>query len=294
MDKKIIIWGTGTVCKEFKEKIEKAEIVAYIDNNFTDNQIDGIPVFRLADVKKGKFDYDYIVVANAFSNEIYEECLVENMDMERLIFLRPLEPTEQVELKNRNLELLLDIAPAYLEETLKESDRRMGIDKVDKPQMDCNPVYYYDYFRYRTFELIAEQIQDLQGDVAEVGVYRGNFARLINMKFPQDTFYLFDTFEGFKEEEANKELLMGNCNREFIERFRETSLERVMKLMQYPDKCVFKVGFFPETTEGINATFKFVSIDVDFEDSTYLALVFFMRDLYRVALYLYTIITKEC
>lgn len=275
MKKKIAIWGTGNVCQEFNKSLVGGEIVAYIDSFQSGKEFDGRQVYTLDEFLKTDIEYDYIVVANVFTNDIYTKCLECNVDMRKVIFLRPLQNTRDVELLNRNLVYLQEIAPSYLEEALKESDRRMGIDTKGGVVLNCNPIYYYDYFRYRTFELIADQIRDLPGDVAEVGVYKGNFAKIINQKFPDSTFYLFDTFEGFAQEEAEKELALGNCNEEFIERFKETSVECVMSMLKFPEKCIIRKGFFPDTAQGIDTIFKFVSIDVDFEDSIFASIEYF-------------------
>lgn len=276
MSKKVIvIWGTGIVCEEFKKKLASGEIVAYIDNYPKCKEYNGKQVYMLESFLEAGLYFDYIIVANAFSNEIYEQCIENSIDMQKVIFLKPLQNTRNVEMLKRNLLYLKDIAPSYIEEALRESDRRMGIDVKEDVVSDCNPIYYYDYFRYRTFELIADQIKDLEGDVAEVGVYKGNFARIINQKFPDNTFYLFDTFEGFEEEEAAKELAKGNCNEEFIERFKETSVELVISLLKFPEKCIIRKGFFPQTAQGIETKFKFVSMDVDFEDSIYESIRYF-------------------
>lgn len=275
MKKNIVIWGTGIVCKEFKEKLMDGEIVAYIDSYPKCKEYEGRQVYTLESFLESGIKYDFLVVANVYTNEIYEKCLENDVDLKNVIFLRPLQNTRNVELIKRNLVHLKQIAPAYIEEALKESDRKMGIDEGGEIALNCNPVYYYDYFRYRTFELIADQIKNLDGDIAEVGVYKGNFARIINQKFPDSTFYLFDTFEGFAEEEAEKELALGNCNEEFIERFKETSVEHVMSMLAFPGKCVIRKGLFPDTAHGIETVFKFVSIDVDFEDSIYASIEYF-------------------
>ena len=53
--------------------------------------------------------------------------------------------------------------------------------------------------RSAQMRLIAEQINALAvpGDVAELGVFRGDFAVQINAAFSDRTIHLFDTFEGF-------------------------------------------------------------------------------------------------
>ena len=55
--------------------------------------------------------------------------------------------------------------------------------------------------------LIAEQINALgvPGDVAELGVYRGDFAVLLNLAFSERRLHLFDTFDGFDERDIAAE-----------------------------------------------------------------------------------------
>ncbi len=55
---------------------------------------------------------------------------------------------------------------------------------------------YFDYVRLSALELISFRIKNKQlvGNVAELGVYKGKFARYINQYFSDRTLYLFDTF----------------------------------------------------------------------------------------------------
>ena len=45
--------------------------------------------------------------------------------------------------------------------------------------------------------------------------------------------------------------------------------------MSFPEKCIFKQGYFPETAEGIDENFVFVSIDMDLYQPTIEALNYF-------------------
>lgn len=56
-----------------------------------------------------------------------------------------------------------------------------------------------DYIRNSSLELVANEIytNHIERSVAELGVYRGEFAKIINELFPDRKLYLFDTFEGF-------------------------------------------------------------------------------------------------
>jgi hypothetical protein len=51
----------------------------------------------------------------------------------------------------------------------------------------------------------AKLIQNAEGCVAEVGVFRGDFAAVINQCFSNDPLYLFDTFEGLPQVDVDKE-----------------------------------------------------------------------------------------
>lgn len=114
----------------------------------------------------------------------------------------------------------------------------------------------------------------IKGDIAELGVYKGNFASVMNRAFPARTLYLFDTFEGFNssEETADRKLRGLTYKRDFS----DTSVEEVMKVMPNPGRCVIRKGFFPQTAEGLeDKQFCFVSIDTDLYDPVLAGLSFF-------------------
>ena len=66
---------------------------------------------------------------------------------------------------------------------------------------------YFDYIRLATLELVSYEIakKNLAGNVAELGVYKGKFARYLNQYFPDRLLYLFDTFEGFDNRDIERE-----------------------------------------------------------------------------------------
>lgn len=134
-----------------------------------------------------------------------------------------------------------------------------------------------DYVRIKCFELAVKEIRkkNVEGNVAEVGVFRGEFAQYINRAFPEKKCYLFDTFDGFDANEALNEVKSGNCTDAFVKAYKQTDVEIVLDKMQYIDNLVIKQGFFPESLNGLEDRFAFVSIDVDFEESIYQALFYF-------------------
>ena len=137
------------------------------------------------------------------------------------------------------------------------------------------PVFDHDYIRIQTLELCAEEIlrKNVKGHIAELGVYRGNFASKLNQLFPERTLYLFDTFTGFDERDTLAEGKMNAPNGK--QRFIDTSPDFVLRKMKKPKQCIVKKGYFPETISGINTFFAFVSIDVDLYRPTMLGLEYF-------------------
>lgn len=157
---------------------------------------------------------------------------------------------------------------------------RMSYDDATTPAMGLYDPY--DYSRWRTVELIREQIGDLPGMVAEAGVYQGDFARLLNHCFPDRTLFLYDTFEGNDERDLSHDAEKGLIDEGFAERwsyFKEVApiIEEIKQKMPHPEQCVFRKGYFPETIgpEEEKEKFVFVSIDIMLYKPTYAALEFF-------------------
>src|SRR5215217_3679490 len=83
-----------------------------------------------------------------------------------------------------------------LTSSLQYLERERNIDAV-----------YFDYIRLSTLELLSHEIKanNVPGNVAELGVFKGKFARFINQYFPDRSLYLFDTFEGFDQRDGKTE-----------------------------------------------------------------------------------------
>jgi O-methyltransferase len=147
-----------------------------------------------------------------------------------------------------------------------------------KRNIDSN---YFDYIRLSTLELISFEIKkkNLVGNVAELGVYKGKFARYINQFFPDRKLYLFDTFEGFDKRDTTKEksknYSLGTQD------FSDTSVSLVLKQMPFAANCIPVKGFFPESAKGIDDSFVLVSLDADLYDPIYAGLNFFFPKLVK-------------
>jgi len=128
--------------------------------------------------------------------------------------------------------------------------------------------------RVATMRLLAEQIREekIPGDVAELGVFRGDFAALINAAFPDRTIHLFDTFAGFPAQDVEIEQAQG-LSRAKTGDFKDTAMEMVEKRLPCPERAVFHKGYFPDSFDGCTEmTFAFVSVDADLYAPTAAAL----------------------
>jgi O-methyltransferase len=115
--------------------------------------------------------------------------------------------------------------------------------------------------RQRCFMLyqFANHILSLEGEAAEIGVYKGGTAKLLANVFEEKdkTLYLFDTFEGMPETDPEKDMHSKGD-------FDDTSFEYVRDFLKDSKNIEIHKGFFPDTAEPIkNTTFCFVHIDVD-------------------------------
>ncbi|KAA9039245.1 class I SAM-dependent methyltransferase [Ginsengibacter hankyongi] len=156
----------------------------------------------------------------------------------------------------------------FITNSLEFLERKRNIDKN-----------YFDYIRIATLELISFEInkKNLRGNVAELGVYKGKFARYINLYFKERNLYLFDTFEGFDKRDVNKEINEGFSSGS--QDFTNTSVASVLRIMPFPEKCIPVQGFFPESAKNINERFVFISIDADLYEPVYEGLKFFYKNL---------------
>jgi len=107
--------------------------------------------------------------------------------------------------------------------------------------------------------------ENISGNVAEVGVYKGNSAFLL-AKYAQhpnvkSTCYLFDTFEGFDTRDI-KELDVDVDKTQF----QDTSIEYVKKNVG-TNNVVYVKGYFPESLTHVGEidSFSLVHIDCDLE-----------------------------
>lgn len=114
---------------------------------------------------------------------------------------------------------------------------------------------------------------NIQGSVAEGGVFMGDFAKQINACFPDRRLYLFDTFDGFDMRDVEDEYAKGYSGYEAGHLL--SSEETVKSVLPHPGKAIIRKGYFPETTLGVDDSFIFVNLDFDLYNPTLAGLEFF-------------------
>lgn len=146
---------------------------------------------------------------------------------------------------------------------------------VPSKKIDSSFVKYPVKAREQFLFDYAKIWRDIEANVAEGGVFQGEFARLINQSFPEDSLYLFDTFEGFDKRDLKIEYENQYSN-EILGHFQTTTTSLVLKKCPVPEKVIIKKGYFPETTAGLETKrFKFVNLDFDLYGPTLSGLKFF-------------------
>lgn len=100
--KKLLIWGTGAIAQQVLHNVLNGEIIGFIETYKKREVFNDKPVYGIDEIPPF---YDYIVVANAYVNEIYKECIERNIGIEKIIFLKGV--TGQ--LGCSNLEIIRDI-----------------------------------------------------------------------------------------------------------------------------------------------------------------------------------------
>ena len=275
---KILVWGTGRLAgKVIGRYVDLENIEAFIDNDTGKEEYMGKIVVHPTQILNMR--YDAILVANLFRDEISRQCIELGIPKRKVIFLYDNCIIKDV---NEDYTFVEEVLGKEYAEIVRDRYHVVrGVEAYDEPdglKSQGGGYWQNDYVRMKSFSLAVKEIykRKLDGAVAEVGVFRGEFAQYMNQAFPDRKLYLFDTFDGFDAEEALKELRSENCTQAFIEAYKQTNVEIVLKRMKYLENVVIKQGYFRcESLGDLEDRFAFVSIDVDFEESVYDCLKYF-------------------
>lgn len=160
------------------------------------------------------------------------------------------------------------LRPFSWDEALKQGKISKDLQKLEKIATD--KVRFYNLW------FIINQLKNnnIPGSFAELGVYKGETAKIIHLIDNARTFHLFDTFEGFNTNDLEQEKI--SDDRYSTTNFADTSLDKVKIYINGNNNISYHQGRFPQTlTNIIPQTFAFVHIDADLYLPTFEALNFF-------------------
>lgn len=265
----IYVWGTGCGASELLEAgLPLERITAFVDSYPGGEAFLGKPV--LLPERLPVRDCELVIVTTRHTQAVAEVCARLGIPEEKLLFLK-----NNYTLSDRNRSCTA-AKPLLGEPLLKKllprqrivpTPAQLGDSRL--PEGDLGN----DYVRLAALELLCRRLEGVPGAAAELGVYRGFFARCINLLLPQRRLYLFDSFEGFSRE--------ANASASFQAAHENTTIEKVLSIMPHPEAVTVKPGFFPESLQGLEDRFCLVSLDVDFARTTLEGLRYFWPRLER-------------
>lgn len=252
----IYVWGTGCGASELIEQgLELKRITAFVDSFPSGDVFLGKPV--LLPEQMSIHDCDLLIVTTRHTDTVAERCTQLGIPSDKILFLK-----NNYHLSDRNApcaaaaKLLGDALLKKLLPKQRIIPTPAQLSDSSLPERDLSN----DYVRLATLELLCRQLKNVPGAAAELGVYKGFFARCINQLLPERSLYLFDSFEGFSPETCAAE--------SFQAAHANTAVDRVFAIMPHPETVIVKPGFFPDSLDGLDAQFCLVSLDVDFAQPT--------------------------
>ena len=293
----LFIYGCGKNCQRFisSKWINLQEIKGFIDEYYESREFFSKPVYRINDIKEYIEENDFILITVYDFEEnkkIYRRLKEIGYNDNNIYFIYNTNVIfEKINIHEQDDLVLREKFMTIYEAEICSRSQQVCItknlyDAIDekklvggKEKLFWGEAYLKDYCRYRAFEFASYEIikNNVEGQCAELGVFRGEFSALINRKMPDRTLYLYDTFESFDRSEFENEVEANNVTNGIYRGFMDTSVEQVLNILPFPDKCIIRKGIFPNSVckEDEELSFAFVSLDVDLEQSTYEGLKFF-------------------
>jgi O-methyltransferase len=144
----------------------------------------------------------------------------------------------------------------------------VGIRAPNARILDSNEVWIYglDKIQVAMTQFMSREVyrQNIEGAVAELGVWRGYNASVMNYFFPDRKLYLFDTFEGFDARDMKEDEQLGYDTNNYRRDFGNTNIELVMSKMAHKENVIVRKGWFPESAIGLeHETFCYVFLDAN-------------------------------
>jgi O-methyltransferase len=135
---------------------------------------------------------------------------------------------------------------------------------------------YPDKVRFFNWWFQVERLKKdrIPGDFAELGVYKGESAKIIHHMDPGRFFHLFDTFSGFPDIDLAVET--GEAATYTPARFSDTDIGEVTRKIAGNENIRIYPGYFPYTADQVSTRrFALVNMDADLYNPTKAGLAFF-------------------
>jgi len=123
------------------------------------------------------------------------------------------------------------------------------------------------------FQVIRLKREQVPGVFVELGVYKGESARIIHCLDQDRPFHLFDTFAGFAAEDLIGET--GEAATYTTDNFADTSVQSVLKKIGGKGNLIIHQGYFPESAHGFREQIALANLDADLYNPTKAGLEFF-------------------
>ena len=253
----IYVWGTGCGASQLiSQGLEIRRISAFVDSFSQCVDFLGRPILRPEELPVT--DCELLIVTTRHSGEVAGQCSRLGLDRERILFLKnhcrldDMNASCTAAEKLLGRELLERLLPR---QRVISTPARLSSSALPESELSG------DYVRLSALELICRRLgARVPGAAAELGVYRGDFARCINSLLPERRLYLFDSFSGFAPTDG--------ADAAFQAAHKNTSARAVLSRMPNPDMVRLCPGYFPDSLDGLEERFCLVSLDVDFARPT--------------------------
>lgn len=284
---KILIFGRGIAAAgSFIQgfNIDPENVLGFVESKKSDDKFfteiesmkkfNGKPIFSVNEI--ASLEFDRIFIANVYYNTL-EETLAVGIPEEK-IFIASHEILDEYVRKKTDSKIRLAL-PSVISPIFQS--KPLAPTRIAEQDGNFIIIGGDNYIRTSTLMLLADEIRDrkIAGEIAELGVFRGDTSEQLNRWFPNRTLNLFDTFEGYVEEEVQSAVQQGlidQVSAKSLNRFRTVISEKfVMSRMTYPEQVRIYKGLFPDTAPKEEKTFALVLIDVSFYIPTLAGLRYF-------------------
>lgn len=214
---RIIAFGTGSTAEYFCRHMDlkKVEILAFLNTRDAGGCFHDRPIIGLSDLNQ--YPYDYILICSGYVDEMTEVLLLAGVPEGKITSFMYDNPS-----------VFHRIQGAMEEEVNRTYQRNIALQWFQDPSdlPDFFPALVWDenlhissfekdFVKEQTVKLIDARTEGLEGSIAELGCYRGDFSVVLDQYFSGSFYYIFDSFEGFRSEDVEKDSTLSNTTGEY-------------------------------------------------------------------------------